>query len=77
MSRLTNEGRIEYKAIIGFKAVRKENGLYHRFATLKDSAGNISMHPLTTCKGERLLDTWMGIRVLANLLTWEDFFIEI
>lgn len=77
MIRVTNEGIIEYKALIGFKAVRQENGLFHIYATLKDKEDRISTHPLTTCKEERLIDTWNGIRHLANLLTWENYFIEI
>lgn len=72
-----NEGRIEYKAIVGFKSQRKENGLYHLYALLKDSESKVKTYPLTTCKEEHLIDTWKGIRVLANLLTSDDYLIEI
>ena len=77
MIRVTNKGIIEYKAIIGFKAVLRENGLYHIYATLKDPEDRISTHLILKCKVERLYDTWNGIRNLANLLTLENYFIEI
>lgn len=77
MNELINEGRIEYKAIVGFKAVRKENGLYRIYVYLKNLDGKVTIRSLNTCKGEQLYYIWEGIRSLANILTTEDFFMTI
>lgn len=77
MNGTTNEGHIEYTAITGFRAKKRENGLYTIYALLKTTEGKIKICSLNTCKGDHLIDIWEGIRSLAKLLTWDDFFIEI
>lgn len=77
MNGITNEGRIEYTAIKGFKAVRRENGSYSIYVTIKDAEDKLSIHSLLTTNGDHLLDAWNGIRSLAKFLTRDDYFMTI
>lgn len=71
------EGRIQYKAIKGFRAEKQTNGNYRIFIKLMEESGKISIHPIITTKAADLITTWQGIELMAFVLTGDNFSMEI
>lgn len=74
---LTNEGRINYQKIVGFKAEKTAKGWYRIYVKVINEKGNLSVHEVCERPAEQFLATWKGISSLATLLTDDDYFVEI
>ena len=74
---VTNEGRIDYCKIVGFKAEQTQRGWYRFYVKVVNEKGNLSVHEVCETPAEQFLATWKGIRSLATLLTGDDYFVEI
>lgn len=74
---LTNEGRINYQKIVGFKAKQTANGWYRIYAKVINEKGNLSVHEVCETTAEAFLMTWKGVRSMATMLTDDDYYVEI
>lgn len=74
---ITNEGRIEYRRIVGFEARQKQNGWYHILMDVISQEGTQLKITVCHCTSEEFLFTWKGIRSLAQTLTDDNFTIVI
>ena len=73
----TNEGRINYQEIVGFKAEKTAKGSYRIYVTVINEQGNLSVHEVCETTAESFLMTWKGVRSLATILTDDEYLVTI
>lgn len=74
---LTNEGRINYQKIVGFKAEKTAKGWYRIYVKVIDEKGFLGVHEVCETTAESFLMTWKGVRSLATILTDDAYLIAI
>ena len=74
---VTNEGKIDYRKIVGFKAEQTQRGWYRFYAKVVNEKGRLNIYEVCETPPEHFLATCKGIRGLAKLLTNDDCFVEI